>query len=185
MWPLYSNKRFSRDRSGSGQDLYEGVLLLRAEPNGKCWIFAREEGNTDTMRTKGSETVLVVDDDPMVLGLIEAEIALYGFKPILAGSGEEALSVAESEKVDLLLTDIMMPGMNGIDLAKEFAVSHPEAKILFMSGYVCPSIAHQGIRESEYAFIQKPFAPNVLVKKMRNVLSGPNGLKELNEPGLS
>ena len=53
--------------------------------------------------------------------------------------------------------------------------------ILFMSGYVCPSLAHQGIPESEYAFVQKPFAHNVLVKKIRRVLSGPDGLKELED----
>ena len=135
------------------------------------------------MRYKGSETVLVVDDDPIILSLIEAEIEFYGYKPLLAANGEEALSLAEKEEIDLLVTDVMMPGMNGIDLAKKFALINPQAKILFMSGYICPSLAHQGIPESEYAFVQKPFAPKTLVKKMRNVLSGPNGLKELNEPG--
>lgn len=134
------------------------------------------------MRIKGSETVLVVDDDPMILSYIEEEIGLYGYRSILASSGEEALQLAENEKVDLLVTDIMMPGMNGIDLAKKFAVINPRVKILFMSGYVCPSLAHQGIPESECAFVQKPFAPKALVRKMRNVLSGPNGLKELEEP---
>jgi DNA-binding NtrC family response regulator len=133
------------------------------------------------MRKMGSETVLIVDDDPMILGFIEEEIAQYGYKTILAGNAEEALSVAGKEKIDLLLTDIMMPGTNGIDLAKQFVALNPESKILFMSGYVCPSLAHQGIPESEYAFVQKPFAPNVLVKKMRKVLSGPNGLKELDD----
>ena len=130
----------------------------------------------------GPETVLIVDDDPMILTFIEEEIGQYGYKPILANNAEEALAFAEKERVDLLLTDIMMPGINGIDLAKQFAVLNPEIKILFMSGYVCPSIAHQGMPGSEYAFVQKPFAPNVLVKKIRKVLSGPNGLKELEDP---
>ena len=133
------------------------------------------------MRNMGSETVMIVDDDPMILSFIEEEIAQYGYKPILAKNAEEALSFAQKERIDLLLTDIMMPGINGIDLAKQFAVLNPEVKILFMSGYVCPSLAHQGIPESEYAFVQKPFAPNVLVKKLRKVLSGPNGLKELED----
>jgi DNA-binding NtrC family response regulator len=133
------------------------------------------------MRKKGSETVLVVDDDPLVLNVIEAEISFYGYKPIMASNGEDALKMAENEKIDLLVTDIMMPGMNGIDLAKKFAVIKPEAKILFMSGYVCPSIAHQGIPEGEFSFIQKPFAPDTLVKKVRNVLKGPEGLKEVED----
>jgi len=134
------------------------------------------------MRNMESETVLIVDDDPMILDFIEEEIAQYGYKTILAGNAAEALSLAGKEKIDLLLTDIMMPGINGIDLARQFAVLNPETKILFMSGYVCPSLAHQGIPESEYAFVQKPFAPNVLVKKMRKVLGGPNGLRELDGP---
>ena len=124
---------------------------------------------------------MVVDDDPMILDYIKEEIGLYGYTPILASSGEEALKLAENEKVDLLMTDIMMPGMNGIELAKQFVVLNPESKILFMSGYICPSLGHQGIPESEYSFIQKPFGSNTLVKKMRNVLSGPNGLKELDD----
>ncbi|MFC1837188.1 response regulator [Thermodesulfobacteriota bacterium] len=131
------------------------------------------------MRNIGSETVLIVDDDPMILDFIKEEIGQYGYRPLLARNAEEALSMGENEKVDLLLTDIMMPGISGVDLAKQFVAIYPEIKVLFMSGYICPSIAHQGDPESEFAFVQKPFAPNVLVKKMRNVLRGPNGLKEL------
>jgi len=136
-------------------------------------------GDGIPMGHKGAETVLVVDDDPLVLDFIEDVISFYGYSSIMATSGEEALKLAENQQVDLLVTDIMMPGMNGIDLAKKFTVVHPETKILFMSGYVCPSLAHQGIPESEYAFVQKPFVPKALVSKMRNVLSGPNGLREL------
>jgi DNA-binding NtrC family response regulator len=123
------------------------------------------------MRGKnGSETVLVVDDDPLILNFIGDEISFYGYKPILVSSGEEALKMADNEKIDLLLIDIMTPGINGIDLAKQFAVLLPGIKILLMSGYDCPSIAHHGIPESEYAFIQKPFATDALVQKMWQVL---------------
>ena len=68
------------------------------------------------------------------------------------------------------------------DLAKKFAVINPKAKILFMSGYVCPSVAHQGMPDSEFAFVQKPFAAKTLVAKMRNVLGGPDGLRDLGKP---
>ena len=74
-----------------------------------------------------------------------------------------------------------MPGTNGINVAKQFATLNPASKILFMSDFIGPSLAHKGNPESEYAFFQKPFAPNVLVKKMRKVLSGPNGLKQLDD----
>ena len=162
------------------RDLHECRPPSRAYVRAKSLLIV-EEGNRTIMRTKGSETVLVVDDDPMILSYIEEEIGLYGYTPILASTGEEALKLAADKEVDLLVTDIMMPGMNGIDLAKKFAVINPKAKILFMSGYMCPSLAHQGIPESECAFVQKPFAPKTLVRKMRNVLSGPGGLQELDD----
>ena len=126
------------------------------------------------MRTKESATVLVVDDDPIILKIVAEQIALFGFQPILAASGEEALQLAKKQtQIDLLLTDIMMPEMNGVDLAKQFVTLYPETKILFMSGYICPSMAHYGIQDSEHAFLQKPFTQNTLISKMRNVLDGP------------
>jgi len=127
------------------------------------------------MRTKESATVLVVDDDPIILKIVAEQIALFGFQPILAASGEEALQLAKKQtQIDLLLTDIMMPEMNGVDLAKQFVTLYPETKILFMSGYICPSMAHYGIQESEHGFLQKPFTPKTLISKMRNVLKGPD-----------
>ena len=127
------------------------------------------------MRTKESATVLVVDDDPIILKIVAEQIALFGFQPILAASGEEALQLAKKQtQIDLLLTDIMMPKMNGVDLAKQFVTLYPETKILFMSGYICPSMAHYGIQESEHGFLQKPFTPKTLISKMRNVLKGPD-----------
>jgi len=127
------------------------------------------------MRTKESATVLVVDDDPIILKIVAEQITLFGFQPILAASGEEALQLAKKQtQIDLLLTDIMMPKMNGVDLAKQFVTLYPETKILFMSGYICPSMAHYGIQESEHGFLQKPFTPKTLISKMRNVLKGPD-----------
>lgn len=126
------------------------------------------------MRKKEFATVLIVDDDPIILDIVAEQISLFGFQPILASSGEQALRLAQKQtQIDLLLTDIMMPKMNGIDLAKQFVVLHPETKILFMSGFICPSMAHYGIQDSEHGFVQKPFTPQTLITKMRNVLKGP------------
>ena len=136
------------------------------------------------MRTKESATVLVVDDDPIIRKIVAEQIALFGFQPILAASGEEALQLAKKQtQIDLLLTDIMMPEMNGVDLAKQFITLYPETKILFMSGYICPSMAHYGIQDSEHAFVQKPFTPKTLITKMRNVLKGPDIILPTNDSG--
>jgi two-component system cell cycle sensor histidine kinase/response regulator CckA len=124
------------------------------------------------MGKKGTETVLVVDDDPLALDLIELMLAPLGYKVLMATSGEEALQLAESreEKIDLLLTDMIMPGITGLDLVRQFITRYPHTKVLFMSGYMCPSIAHQDETLSEKAFVLKPFTSNTLAKKMRAVL---------------
>ena len=126
------------------------------------------------MRRKESATVLIVDDDRILLSIVAEQISLFGYQPILASSSEEALQFAQKQtQIDLLLTDIMMPNMNGVDLAKQFVAMYPETKVLFMSGYICPTMAHYGIQDSEHAFLQKPFTPNTLISKMRNGLEGP------------
>ena len=135
------------------------------------------------MRKKESATVLIVDDDQILLHIVAEQISLFGFQPILASSAEEALQVAPQQtQIDLLLTDIMMPNMNGVDLAKQFIALYPETKVLFMSGYICPSMAHYGIENSEHAFVQKPFTPQTLITKMRNVLEGPAMDLNTNDP---
>jgi CheY-like chemotaxis protein len=124
------------------------------------------------MGKKGNETVLVVDDDSLALDLIELMLAPLGYRVLMATSGEEALEMAANNggKIDLLLTDIMMPGLTGLDLVKQFIKKYPTTKILFMSGYLCPSVAHHGLAFSEKAFVLKPFTTNTLTKKMRSVL---------------
>jgi len=124
------------------------------------------------MRKKRTETVLVIDDDPLALDLIELMLAPLGYEIILATSGEEALQAAESRggNIDLLLTDIILPGITGLDLVRQFLSRYPKTKVMFMSGYMCPSLAHQGVALSEKAFVLKPFTTNTLAKKMRAVL---------------
>jgi CheY-like chemotaxis protein len=113
------------------------------------------------MRLSGSETVLAVDDDPSMLGILEEVLKPLGYKVLSAGSGEEA---------DLLLTDVMLPGIKGQELAKKMLHSCPDVNVLFMSGYLCPSMAHSDSEQGFEAFIQKPFAPNTLLRKIRKLL---------------
>ena len=127
------------------------------------------------MHKKDSATVLIVDNDDNLLNLVAKQISLYGFRPILASSGEEALELAlEQTQIDILLTDIMMPNMNGIDLAKQFISLYPDTRVLFMSGCICPSMAHYGNQNSEHGFVQKPFTRKKLIAKIRDVLAGPS-----------
>lgn len=124
------------------------------------------------MRLSGSETVLAVDDDPIMIELVERVLTPLGYKVLSAASGEEALELAASqeEKIDLLLTDVLLPGIKGQDLAKQLLINCPDVNVLFMSGYICPSMAHNDSEQRFEGFIQKPFAPNSLLRKMRKLL---------------
>ena len=124
------------------------------------------------MRLSGSETVLAVDDDPAMLELVEEVLTPLGYKVLSAASGEEALEMATSqqEKIDLLLTDVVLPGMKGQELAEQLQMNCPYVNILFMSGYLCPSMGHSNSGQKFEAFIQKPFTPNSLLRKMRKLL---------------
>lgn len=120
-------------------------------------------------------TILIVDDDPSVLDIVDRQVSQYGFQTFKALNGKSALDVAqETPNIDLLLTDIMMPVMNGIDLAIQFKSLHPDAQVLFMSGYTNPSIADYRISENDvYGFLQKPFKTEALINKIKNLLEQP------------
>ncbi|MBW2466452.1 MAG: response regulator [Deltaproteobacteria bacterium] len=124
------------------------------------------------MRISGSETVLAVDDDLIMLELVEKVLTPKGYQVLSAASGEEALEVATShgKKIDLLLTDVMLPGIKGQDLAKLILQNYPEINVLFMSGYLCPSMAHNDSERRFEGFIQKPFSPSSLLRKVRKIL---------------
>jgi CheY-like chemotaxis protein len=125
-----------------------------------------ESGNTE--QQAGDETILVVEDDPDVLAMITSLLGKYGYLVISATNGEEGLKLAEtySEGIDLVLSDIMMPRMNGHELVKALKETRPEVKVLLMSGY---DDAQDGLVEiPEIVF--KPFRPNGLLKRIREAL---------------
>jgi len=96
-----------------------------------------------------------------------------GYNVLYAASGEEALKVAASPqvKIDLLLTDVMLPGIKGQELARQMISTDPGVNILFMSGYLCPSMAYSDQDQRHEAFIQKPFSPKTLLRKIRKLLA--------------
>ena len=122
----------------------------------------------------GSETVLLVEDEAAVRGLLRRFMDGKGYRVLEAADGEEALSVVESEagRIDLLLTDLVMPGMGGFELAHRLEAKLPEVKILFMSGYSegAEAFFNSGLVSDARNFLQKPFSTDLLAQRLREVL---------------
>jgi CheY-like chemotaxis protein len=121
---------------------------------------------------RGSETVLVVEDQDDVRRLAVSILKRNGYRVIEASNGPGALALAAefADPIDLLITDVIMPGMTGRELASQVAVSRTHLKVLYMSGYDADVISRQGVLEPGMAYLPKPFAPVELTAKVREVL---------------
>jgi PAS domain S-box-containing protein len=122
----------------------------------------------------GQETVLLVEDDPSVCELVRAVLTSHGYTVLSARRPQEAKMLCETHagRIALLLSDVIMPEMNGGELSRRLAESNPQMKVLFMSGYIDDALVRKGIKEKDVAFLQKPFSPLSLAKKVREVLDG-------------
>ncbi len=122
--------------------------------------------------SSGSESVLVVEDDHSLRELVCNVLRRYGYQVLNAPNGEEALKViAENERpIHLLVTDVIMPGMGGRALAECLQSQQPDIKVLFMSGYMDQTLSHHDILSAELNFIEKPFSPQKLARKVREIL---------------
>lgn len=124
---------------------------------------------------EGSEIILLVEDEDLVRELAARILTRGGYRVLTAASGVDALEVCQQHagSINLLVTDVVMPGgMNGRDLAKRLAVSQPDLKVLYMSGYTDDAIVHHGILDSDVAFLEKPFTPDVLLLRVHEILYG-------------
>ena len=121
---------------------------------------------------RGKETILLVEDEDMVRSLTRKLLTLHGYHVVEASQGEAAVQISRQhpESIDLLLTDVIMPQMNGKELFKILQTQRPQLKLLYMSGYSEAIIAHHGVLEDAANFIQKPFTLENLLKKVRAVL---------------
>ena len=120
----------------------------------------------------GLETVLLVEDEPGVRALAEVVLRKLGYTVLVAENGVEALRVWEESRgaIDVVLTDVIMPRMNGSELTKRLRELNPRLRILFMSGYTDDILTDQGVLAGETQLIQKPFTADALARKLRSVL---------------
>ncbi|HYD54020.1 MAG TPA: two-component regulator propeller domain-containing protein [Gemmatimonadaceae bacterium] len=139
-----------------------------------------EEGVTEdaaplAAQPRGSETVLVAEDEPGVRQLVCAVLERAGYTVLRAADGSEALDLASAHvgRIDLLLTDVVMPGMSGRELAERLLPGRPATRVLFMSGYTEDAVVLHGVSTLGTAFLPKPFTPDVLARTVRAVLDEP------------
>jgi CheY-like chemotaxis protein len=122
----------------------------------------------------GTETVLLVEDEEAVRAVAGQSLRRLGYTVLEARNGESAVQVAAAAPgaIAILVTDVVMPGMNGRALAERLRAGHPGLKVLFVSGYADNAVLRDGVLEPGLSFLQKPFTPEVLARKVREVLDG-------------
>jgi CheY-like chemotaxis protein len=122
----------------------------------------------------GTESILLVEDEDLVRAVIRKTLEVHGYRVLEACDGADALRMLEdtSPEVDLIVTDVMMPQLTGPELARRAARRFQGLKVLFVSGYTDKAVIHHGLLGPGTAFMQKPFAPDALARKVREVLDG-------------
>jgi CheY-like chemotaxis protein len=134
----------------------------------------REKSAVVGVASARGETVLIVEDQDTVRQLAARVLKQQGYSTVEAASGSEALLLLQGQDapaIDLLLTDVILPGINGRELADRVRSEMPAIKVLFMSGYAGDALGRRGVLEDGLAFLPKPFTPAALLQKVRNVLA--------------
>jgi len=124
---------------------------------------------------RGEETILLVEDEDMLRGLLAKFLRLYGYTVLEARHGGEALLTCERHPgpIHLMVTDVVMPQMSGRELADRLTPLRPEMRVLYMSGYAEDALVQHGVEDLAAAFLQKPFRPIELVRRVHAVLHPP------------
>ncbi|MDQ1708045.1 MAG: two-component system, cell cycle sensor histidine kinase and response regulator CckA [Pyrinomonadaceae bacterium] len=185
--PFFTTKDVGKG-TGLGLSTVYGIIK---QSNGNIWVYS-EVGKGTTFKVylprvdevapdqsvsvpglmPGSETILLVEDEQLVRELTEEMLQECGYLVMTASDGEAGLLLSQqfAGRIDLMITDVVMPRMSGRELAEQVAILRPETRVLFMSGYTDDSIVRHGILEEDVAFLQKPFSPELLAAKARELL---------------
>src|SRR5262249_14745388 len=125
----------------------------------------------ETLRLKGSETVLLVEDETELRTLARSILSSYGYKVLEAVNGEDALqkASAHSGRIDLMITDVVMPKLGGRELARKLVAMRPEMKVIFMSGYDSDAVSKHGVLQAGTDYLEKPFSVEILLRKVREI----------------
>ncbi len=156
---------YSETGKGTAFKIYMPVVQEEA--------VSKKEKQVSSEQLKGSETVLLVEDEQYVRNLLGRVLKQYGYTVLEAQDGEEAMNLSAhyKDRIHLMVTDVVMPGMSGRELADRLKAFRPDMRVLFMSGYTDDAIVHHGILDSEVYFIQKPMSPKALARKVQEVLN--------------
>ena len=188
--PFFTTKEVGKG-TGLGLSTVYGIVK---QSGGHVWVYSEvgrgttfkvylpcidrcaEEPELNVDNTKvvtGTETVLLVEDEEMVRDMAKEILEESGYQVLEAKHGHEALLVAEQHHgpIHLMLSDVVMPQMSGRELAEQLTPLRREMKVLYMSGYTDDAIVHHGVLDEGMAFIEKPFTPNALARKLREVLN--------------
>src|SRR5262249_33671700 len=149
---------------GTRFEIYFPVVADRAEK--------RDLVVADAGLPSGTESVLLVEDQEEVRSLAREVLQMVGYTVLEAENGRDALRVAGAhpDGIDLLLTDVVMPQVGGRDLADRLRANRPGLRVLYMSGHTDDAIIHHGVLDPGGAFLQKPFTPETLAKRVREIL---------------
>ncbi|MBI5590862.1 MAG: PAS domain S-box protein [Deltaproteobacteria bacterium] len=165
---IKQNKGFINVYSEPGQGTTFTIYLPRHA--GKAGLLQKEVSVDASKR--GNETILLVEDEPVILKMTTKMLEMQGYTVLAASTPGEAIRLAEAHgsEIHLIMTDVIMPEMNGRDLVNNLLSIHPNLKRLFMSGYTANVIAHHGVLDPGVKFIQKPFSIKDLAAKIREAL---------------